>query len=399
MFGCNGLNVKPNYEKGFIKYFGSSEEKSLAGQVQVASDGGYLLIGTSSNDMYIAKTDASGNKLWEKKYGGSGADSGRAIRLMADGSLMAMGTYFNTKFNVSGIYFMKLTANGDSIWSRVYYNKGTLRSSYGADFVYDEQLNRFCLVGGILSERQPFYIGAFRVLVEANGDLTKLQGNSNSSGNQQEEYISGINTFASCIIKDQNDYYFTGTSGNAINPSGVFLVQMNKTLNISNTMFQSTLQADNSIVASQMLKFENGSYIFVGTGINKDKLSPYILQFSNIAFPSSPSNAKTTYLASGKAGTGRSVVALKDGSGFVVVGSVINTNTNGNQESNIYITKVTNDGTLVWEKNYGGIENDEGMYVKQTPDNGFIIIATLKLLQSKEVIALIKVDENGELKN
>ncbi len=400
LYSCNGLNVKPNYEKGFIKYFGSSTSKSFAGQVQLTSDGGYILIGTSNRDMYIAKTDAAGNMIWDKNYGGVGADSGRAIKQMSDGSFMALGTFYSTTNTVTGMYFLKLNQNGDTIWSKKYYTKRTLRNCFGADFIFDEQDNRFCLVGGVENKNQnQTYLGAFRVLVEADGSLANLQGSSTSSGNQQEEYITGINTFANCIIKDQNDYYFTGTSGNSADPFGLFLVQMNKNLSISNTMFQTTLQADKSVNATQMLKFDDGSYIFVGSGINEGNISPYILQCSSISFPSAPSNPKTTYLGNGKSGNGRSIVALKDGSGYVVVGSIDVTNANGNTNKNMYITKLRKDGSTIWEKNYGSNENDEASFIKQTADNGFIILANTKIQNSENVITLLKLDENGDIKN
>lgn len=383
---CNGLNVKPNYEKGFIKFFGSSSNPSFASQVQVTKDGGYVLIGTSDNDMYIAKTDSKGNKIWEKKYGGIGADSGRAIKEMPDGSLMALGTYYSPTISVSGMFFLKLNPTGDSIWSKVYFNKGLIkRNSSGSDFVYDDNLNRFCLVGAVSNNISiNSYKGALLNLVNSDGSITNL------IGNQTELYINGLNTLANSVILESDLYSLGGVSGNN-SDAGIQMVRFNKNLVESGRTEQNNLNMQESINSTQILKSVENSYVVTGSSINNGLLKGYLLQFD---FPNN--NIKYQLLGNGKSSSGQSVVALSDGSGYVVVGSVISS-TNGS--SDIYITKIKKDGTVVWEKNYGGIKQDVGKYVKETSDGGFIILATMTLEPNSEVIALFKVDENGDIKN
>ena len=88
------------------------------------SDGGYVIAGWTdlnnpgvSNDILIVKTDANGNQLWSKIYGGNYNDISTHIESAGDG------------FIVSGIkggssdensWILRLDGNGDTLWTFTY---------------------------------------------------------------------------------------------------------------------------------------------------------------------------------------------------------------------------------------------------------------------------------------
>lgn len=59
--------------------------------------------------------------------------------------------------------------------------------------------------------------------------------------------------------------------------------------------------------------------------------------------------------------------------GFIIVGS---TSSSGAGKRDIYLIKTSSDGTSLWTKTYGGVENEEGMSVRETNDSGFIVFGT-----------------------
>lgn len=69
---------------------------------------------------------------------------------------------------------------------------------------------------------------------------------------------------------------------------------------------------------------------------------------------------------------GKSVIQLLDSS-YVMLGY---TNSVGFGGYDMYLVKADKTGTLLWQKNYGGVDWDFGNSLKQTADGGFIIAGT-----------------------
>ncbi|MGB3340756.1 MAG: hypothetical protein WBB37_04665 [bacterium] len=86
-------------------------------------DNGFVLAGTSSSfgqgdEVYIIKTDSLGNQLWAKTYGGSLSDGAYAVRETYDEGYIIAG--FSSSFGNSGAYVVRIDSLGDSLWTRLY---------------------------------------------------------------------------------------------------------------------------------------------------------------------------------------------------------------------------------------------------------------------------------------
>jgi hypothetical protein len=105
--------------------FGGNGDESCNDFVPT-QDGGFLLggyttsFGAGSADFWLVRTDANGDSLWSRTFGGSGADYCNAICRTADGGYVLAGS--TTSFGPVGYDFwlVKVDANGDSLWSRTF---------------------------------------------------------------------------------------------------------------------------------------------------------------------------------------------------------------------------------------------------------------------------------------
>ena len=110
---------------GWEKTFGGSAA-DRADSVQQTNDGGFAIVGATESfgagdsDVYLIKTDAAGNELWSKTFGGSGFDDGWAVRQTADGGYVIAGRTRSFGAGNYDVYLIKTDAEGHEVWSRTF---------------------------------------------------------------------------------------------------------------------------------------------------------------------------------------------------------------------------------------------------------------------------------------
>jgi hypothetical protein len=108
--------------------------------LQQTTDGGYILGGISSsppggdktspaygsNDFWLVRCDADGNKLWDHSYGGTGREFWARARQTADGGFVMIGTTESGAdgnkstpgFGVDDAWIVRLDSAGNKLWDQ-----------------------------------------------------------------------------------------------------------------------------------------------------------------------------------------------------------------------------------------------------------------------------------------
>ena len=111
------------------KRFGSPKNDNIE-EVTLLSDG-FILAGntytdSTGDDGYLVKTDTGGTVIWSKSYGGSQPDDFHTVEITSDGGFIASGTTSSSgpldDFGAPSpnMWLTKTNSTGDTLWSRTF---------------------------------------------------------------------------------------------------------------------------------------------------------------------------------------------------------------------------------------------------------------------------------------
>ncbi|MFZ8835339.1 MAG: hypothetical protein ACO2O5_14280, partial [Candidatus Caldipriscus sp.] len=109
----------------FAKTYGGTDDDG-AYSVQQTSDGGYIVAGYTASfgagswDIFLIKTDANGNIQWAKTYGGTDEDRAHSVQQTSDGGYIVAGVTFSFGTGYSDAFLVKTDANGNIVWAKTY---------------------------------------------------------------------------------------------------------------------------------------------------------------------------------------------------------------------------------------------------------------------------------------
>jgi hypothetical protein len=161
------------------KYFGTGS--NLGYSVQQTSDEGYIITGSvgfldGNSDVWLIKTDSNGDETWNRTFGGKNIDYGTFVRQTTDGGYIIAGCK-NSVITGDDIWLIKTDSSGNMIWDNTF---GGISSDWG-DSVQQTSDGGY-IIAGMIGYRINIYNDEF-------GDVclikTDSQGKSKtlSSGN------------------------------------------------------------------------------------------------------------------------------------------------------------------------------------------------------------------------
>ncbi|MBC8376134.1 MAG: hypothetical protein H8E26_08800 [FCB group bacterium] len=110
----------------WTKTFGGPQTDRVF-SIDKTSDDGFVVAGITysygagDRDAYLLKTDGNGQLLWEKTYGGTGYDNAHTVIINQSNEIIltGYGEHWGNSNNMN-IFLKKITMDGEEVWSKTY---------------------------------------------------------------------------------------------------------------------------------------------------------------------------------------------------------------------------------------------------------------------------------------
>jgi hypothetical protein len=306
------------------------------------SDGGYALAGSTSNNFWLIKTDASGDMEWNKTYGGENDDCATSLVVTSDGGYAIAG-YYNGSGFLAGDYknwLVKTDEFGNMEWNKTYGEPDDLifRS------VVETSDGGYALV--------------------CNELLVKTDEFGNVEWSKTCEGVTG----RSLIETLDGGYAMAGYR---------FLVKTNE---FGDVEWNQTYEGAYWYGGGSLIGTADGGYALAGAYnlIKTDEIGDVEWSLTY--------ELEDVIL---------SLVETADG-GYVVAGYKIMDVGDFVEDRDMWVSKIDEFGTIEWEQTYGGEYIDEALSLVKTSDGGYALAGrTESFGAGTSDIWLIKTDENG----
>jgi len=294
--------------------------------VQQTSDSGYIItgytksFGAGSNDVFLIKTNSSGNEVWSRTFGGSQDDEGYSVEQTTDDEYIVAGVTSSYGSGSRDVWLIKIDSSGNEVWNKTFGGF----SSDGAWSVQQTVDKGYIMTGWTFSSG-PGYLG--------NVFLVK----ADSSGNEEwSKAFGGSDADRGYFVEQTIDsgYIITGyTSSFGAGLDDMLLIKTDKSGN------------------------EEWNKTFGGTGRDY----------------------------------GYSVQQTTD-EGYIITGYTLSYGAGGDD---VWVVKTDINGNEEWNNTYGGVYSDVGYSIKETSDGGYIITGhTLSYGAGVHDVWLIRIGSN-----
>ncbi|MDD5528469.1 MAG: T9SS type A sorting domain-containing protein [bacterium] len=165
------LKINSTGDTVWTKIYGDSAD-DRAYSVKQSFDNGFIIAGYTASfghgkeDVYLIKTDSAGDTLWTKTYGGTEDEEGALVQQTSDSGFIIAGTTNSFGAGNADVYLIKTNSSGDTLWTKTY---GGADSDWGSS-VQQTQDSGFIVTGWTASFDTNGYMNAYLIKTDANGD-------------------------------------------------------------------------------------------------------------------------------------------------------------------------------------------------------------------------------------
>ncbi|MBX7183411.1 MAG: T9SS type A sorting domain-containing protein [Bacteroidia bacterium] len=355
------------------------------------SDGGYFVVGETMSsdldaisnhgsgisDLFAVKLNALGQTEWKKCLGGTSGESGYSGGQTLDGGYIVFGsssskdgdvnTYPNHggELFTSDFWLVKLDANGNQQWQKPFGGK--------------------------------FHEKGYDLAIMPDGGYLMV-GTTNSNNDEVDGFHG--------TVTDENNQ-----------KNDIWVVRLGSA---SNLLWQRTLGGTDLDEGFSILATENGGAVIAGNTYsfdydvsdhhgtaavdNYDNSDCWVVKLDN--------QGQTIWAKTygGSKWDGANCIKKTSDGGYILIGYTYSDDLDVSfhrgtlASSDVWVVKLDSSGTILWEKTYGGTDNEIGNSIFQTSDGGYIFAAKtasnndqISNLKGLESAWIVKIDETGSI--
>jgi hypothetical protein len=221
--------------------------------VQQISGTGYIIAGSTNSfgagqgDVWLIKTDFSGNEIWSKTFGGTDWDLGMSVTVTSDGGYVVTGNQSSISAGNTDVGLLKTDSDGNLLWFRAY---GGVQED-GGNCVKETSDGGFIITG---------YTASFTA---GGKDVWLIKTDSEGIQEWSKSFGGAENDAGYSLVQSQDGGYIVAGVTNSFG-AGSTDIGLLKTDSLGNLIWITSIGGANADVATDIKLTSDGGYILTG---------------------------------------------------------------------------------------------------------------------------------------
>ncbi len=364
-------------------------------QIILSQSGHYLITGRTSSkgagnaDLYLVKVSTNGELIWDKTFGGQDEEQGYDLLELSNGDILVVGysDSYDAEDNPGNknMYVIRTDASGNKLWEKHF---GDLNSIDEGKAIVPANDGGFIVLGNSMNLSPAAGL-------EPNNDIVVLKIDDKGNKIWQKNFGSAVNDEGNSLIATPEGYVIVGAT-EAKGNWDLYLLAIDNQGNILWEKIHGGGEKDlgndikrdkdgNFVVAGLTYSFATGgSHDFWVLKVNPKGEKIWSKVFGGLSVDEAYSVLVT---ASGNyvlAGYSEDFERDEYGENISL------------ERLNVFLVQLTPDGNVIWQRAMGGERDQRGFDVIATTDGSFIVVGINKTnTENKEDLLIMKFNAEG----